>query len=225
MKNRLRMLQATLLSICAVMSASTLMAAEPRDELKVHISWGHRSASARVFQIRVLTEQVEIADTLAEGMESGDRLEEGLWRTAAGAGDVDGLLLTLRYADMPIKEIQNLHSIWKYLFEHSDADTASRLRGDPAFRPDARKLTIQTDEQGTQGFSVTVDQLLRNKALWCLHSTSIWPSATHRPPLTSIRCNCSHGGAKAFWIRFTLSRRRPMNSARPGGRTWAARST
>ena len=67
MKNRLRMLQVTLLSVCAVTSASTSMAAEPRDELKVHISWGHRSASATAFQIKVLTEQVEIVDTFGRG--------------------------------------------------------------------------------------------------------------------------------------------------------------
>jgi hypothetical protein len=166
MKDGVRMLQLVLLSICTVVSASTLAAAEYRSELKVHVSWGHRSPNAAVFQIKVLTEQVEIVGTSAEGMEAGDKLDEGLWRTTAGAGDVDGLVLTLRCADTPVKEIQNLHSIWKYLVDHSDADTASRLRGDPAFRPDPRKLTIQMDEQGTRGFSVTVDQLLRNKAFW-----------------------------------------------------------
>ena len=159
MKNGLPMV---LLSVCVIMPVSTLKAAE----LKVHISWGHRSASAASFQVKALTEQVDLADTSAEGMETGDQLDNGLWRTTAGAGDVDGLLLMLSYADAPVKEIENLHSIWKYLFEHSDADTVSRLRGDPAFRPDPRRLTIQMDEQGTRGFSVTIDQLLRNKALW-----------------------------------------------------------
>ena len=162
MRNGLRALQVVLLSVCAVVSA----AAGPSSEMKVHISWGHWSEAATTFQIKVLTEQVEALGTSAEAMEAGDRLEDGFWRTTAGAGDVDDLLLTLRYADTPVNEIQNLHSIWKYLFEHSDADTASRLRGDPAFRPDPRKLTVQMDGQGTRGFSVTVDQLLRNKALW-----------------------------------------------------------
>jgi hypothetical protein len=166
MKNGLRVLQAALLSVCAILPVLAAAAAESPSELKVHISWGHRSVNAAAFQVKVLTDQVEVVGTSAEGMEAGDRLEGGLWRTTAGAGDVDGLALTLRYADMPIKEIQNLHSIWKYLFEHSDADTAERLRGDPAFRPDPRRLTIQMDERGTRGFSVTVDQLLRNKAFW-----------------------------------------------------------
>ncbi len=162
MKNGLRMLQVALLLVCAIVPA----AAEPSSELKVHISWGHRSPNATAFRIKVLAEQVETVATSVDGMEADDKFDEGLWRTTAGAGDVDGLLLTLHYADMPVKEIQNLHSIWKYLFEHSDADTASRLRADPAFRPDPRKLMIQMDEQGTRGFSLTVDQLLRNKAFW-----------------------------------------------------------
>jgi len=162
MKNGLQMLQVALLSVCAVVPA----AAEPSSELKVRISWGHRSAIAAPFQIKVVTERLETVDTSAEAMETEDRLDDGLWRTTAGAGDVDGLLLTLRYADTPVKEIQNLHSIWKYLFEHSDTDTGIRLHSDPAFRPDPRRLTIQMDEQGTQGFSVTVDQLLRNRAFW-----------------------------------------------------------
>ena len=162
MNNTLRMLQVALLSVCAVMPA----AAQPSSELKVHISWGHKSKAATPFQIKALTERLEVVGTSTEAMEAGERLEDGFWRTTAGAGDIDGVLLTLRYADTPVKEIQNLHSIWKYLFEHSDSDTASRLQGDPAFRPDPRKLTIQMDEQGTRGFSVTVDQLLRNKAFW-----------------------------------------------------------
>lgn len=162
MRNGLQMVHVALLSLCAVASA----AAGPASELKVHISWGHRAPNVTAFQVKVLTEQVDVVGTSAEGMEAGDQFEDGLWRTTAGAGDVDGLALTLRYADMPVKEIQNLHSIWKYLFEHSDADTASRLRGDPAFRPDPRRLTVQMDERGTRGFSLTVDQLLRNKAFW-----------------------------------------------------------
>jgi hypothetical protein len=166
MKKDLRASRMILVSLPVVALASSLMAAEARNELKVHVSWGRRSENVTAFRVKVLTEQVEAVGTSAEGMESQDQCRDGLWQTTAGAGDVDGLLLTLRYADTPIKEIQNLHSIWKYLFEHSDADTAGRLRNDPAFRPDPRKLTIQMDEQGTRGFSVTVDQLLRDKAFW-----------------------------------------------------------
>ena len=166
MKKDLRAWRMILVSLLVIALASSRMAAEAPNELKVHVSWGHRSEDAAAFQIKVLTEQVEVADTSAKGMEAEDRRREGLWQTTAGAGDVDGLTLTLRYADTPIKEIQNLHSIWKYLFEHSDTDTAGRLRNDPAFRPDPRRLTIQMDEHGTRGFSVTVDQLLRNRTFW-----------------------------------------------------------
>lgn len=168
------------LLICAVAPVSTLAAAESTAELKVHISWGHQSPSATAFAIEVLTERVELVDSSAESMEADDRPDGGLWRTTAGAGDIDGLRLTLRYVDTPVTEIQNLHSIWKYLFEHSDADTAGRLRNDPAFRPDARRLTIQMDEQGTRGFSVTVDQLLRTRAFW-VPSLDVYVAVGERP--------------------------------------------
>src|SRR5262249_43523441 len=37
---------------------------------------------------------------------------------------------------------------------------------DPGNRPDSRQITIQLNEAGTRGFSFTLDQLLRSKALW-----------------------------------------------------------
>ncbi|HTV00481.1 MAG TPA: hypothetical protein VMF13_08100, partial [Luteitalea sp.] len=48
----------------------------------------------------------------------------------------------------------------------SDADTARRLLRDPAFQMPAPALTVRLDEAGTRGFTVTVPQLLAEKALW-----------------------------------------------------------
>ncbi|MBN1509416.1 MAG: hypothetical protein JW955_21395 [Sedimentisphaerales bacterium] len=162
MKMHVRASQMILALLPVIALASSLTAAD----VKVHVFWGHQAQDPGAFHVKALTEQVEVVGMSAEGMEAEDRCREGLWQTTAGASDVDGLVLTLRYDDMLIQEIGNLHGIWKYLFEHGDVDTAGRLRNDAAFRPDPRRLTIQVDEQGARGFSVAIDQLLRNKVFW-----------------------------------------------------------
>jgi hypothetical protein len=145
---------------------STLVAGEPQGQLKLRLSWGHRSKDATAFYVKFNAEAVEIADVSGRDLEPADQFKEGAWVTQAGGGDVDGLELTLRYQEIPVRIIDNLHSIWAYLIEHSDEDTARRLRLDPAYRRDSRKLTVQMNREGTKGFSVTVDQLFQNKVFW-----------------------------------------------------------
>lgn len=145
---------------------STLAAGEAQGQLKLRLSWGHQSQEAGTFYIKFLTEVVEIANVSGRDLESADKFEKRAWVTEAGGGDVDGVELTLRYPEIPVQIIDNLHSIWAYLIEHSDEDTARRLRFDPAYRRDSRKLTVQMNREGTRGFSVTVDQLLQNKVFW-----------------------------------------------------------
>ena len=62
--------------------------------------------------------------------------------------------------------LRESHSTWEYLFAHGDPEAAQRLRDDPAYHRDSRRLTLNMDARGTRGFSVTVDQLLRHKAMW-----------------------------------------------------------
>ena len=145
---------------------TALSAGEPQGHLKLRLSWGHQSQEPTPFYIKLLSESVEIADVSGRDLEPEDQFAEGSLVTQAGSGDVDGVELTLRYPETPIRTIDNLHSIWAYLIEHSDEDTARRLRQDPAYRRDSRKLTIQMNREGTKGFSVTIDQLLQNKSFW-----------------------------------------------------------
>ena len=59
-----------------------------------------------------------------------------------------------------------MHVIWSDLIAHSDADTVHRLTQDPAWRVDARKITVELNPEGTSGFSLTLDQLLQSKTFW-----------------------------------------------------------
>jgi hypothetical protein len=134
--------------------------------LKVRLSWGHQSKTATPFWVCLVTNEVAATGLAPKGLEAEDRQEAAGWRTQAGGGDVDGLEFTLVFLERPVQEIDNVHQIWRYLIEHADADTVRRLRQDPGYRPDTRKLTVQLDAAGTRGFSVTVDQLLGNAAFW-----------------------------------------------------------
>jgi hypothetical protein len=134
--------------------------------LKVRLSWGHQSPSARPFWIKLATNELTLASQQAVNFESSDVFGGAQIQSQAGAGDVDGLDLTLACPERTVREITNLQQIWRYLFEHSDADTARRLRADPAYRPDPRKLTVQMNPEGTRGFSLTVDQLLTTRTFW-----------------------------------------------------------
>jgi hypothetical protein len=138
----------------------------PPSSLVVRLSWGWRSSAASPFTIRLLTNDVRIADLKRIGFETTETWQAGVAVTRAGGGDVDGLEFTLTFAARTVEERQDLHSIWRYLLDHADTDTARRLRQDPGCRPDPRKLTIQMDEAGTRGFSLTVDQLLRQRVFW-----------------------------------------------------------
>ena len=167
--------------------------ASPECRLKVHLSWGHQSAPGTHFLIRLLTSDGAVEDLVAEGLEDGEAVQAGTFQTCAGGGDVDSAEFTLRFQEKPVAAIAKPHTIWSQLLASADADTARRLRLDPGYRPDGRKLTVQMDRQGTKGFSVTVDQLLTSKVFW-VPDLDVFLSAG-QPPLSFPR----HQTELALW--------------------------
>ena len=149
-----------------VMIIASAVFGQQREQLAVRISWGHRSPGNTPFHVKLMGSEVELADLKGLGLEGGEELRDWTVETRAGGGDVDGAQFTVKYSPMAIKTIQKLNSIWADLIAQSDADTARRLRFDPAYRIDPRRLTVQLDRAGTKGFAMTVDQLLQNKAVW-----------------------------------------------------------
>jgi len=149
----------------AILATSTL-AGDFTEDLKVSLSWGHQSRRSMPYYVRLLAEGAKIQGTEARDLESNDTITDNVLTTHAGGGDIDGVEFTLRYSPRQIKTIGNLHSLWAELIAGSDIETVQRLKQDPAYRPDLRNLTVQMDEGGTKGFSVTVDQLLQSKVFW-----------------------------------------------------------
>lgn len=150
------------------------------ETLIVHLSWGHRAPKAAARLVSITTREATLLRQEGEGLERAERQTDGAWPSRAGAGDVDGLRLTLQYEPREIRPIENLHVIWSDLIARSDADTARRLTEDPAYRRDSRTLTVQLDREGTSGFTVTVDQLLRQQTFW-IPALDLFISTGERP--------------------------------------------
>jgi hypothetical protein len=158
---------AFIILICAAL-APIIIQAQPQKELKIQISLGHSAAKRAPFYFRLVP---------SGGVNSSD---QQVWQGAAGAGDVESRTYTVMYPDMEIRPIQDMQVIWAYLLAHSDADTVDRLIHDPAARPDPRKVTIELNAEGTRGFSLTIDQLLHQKAFW-VPSLDVYLSAGDSP--------------------------------------------
>jgi hypothetical protein len=155
-----------LATVVTVLVAVGLSPAGGQEQLQVRISWGHTSPDTRPFYVRLVPKEATIAEAAGMELESEDRLQDVTCESKAGGGDVDGIEFVLQYASLDVKPTEAIHPFWKDLIAQSDADTAGRLQQDPAWRPDPRVLTIQMNREGTQGFSVTVDQLLHTRVFW-----------------------------------------------------------
>lgn len=159
------MKQILLTSTFALIAGMAGQAAEER--LKVELSWGPEAVATASYFIRPVasTDGLRIEGAQSMLLETGEGLRDNAWQTRAGSGDVDGLGFTLVYDSAPRQRLQGLHVIWADLIAASDPDTARRWSRDAAMTPQSPKLTIQMNAEGTLGFSVTVDQLLAEKAI------------------------------------------------------------
>lgn len=184
------------LAIAGLLWAGTLFAptGPAATELRLHISWGCHSPAGRPFTVALAGESITIADAQGVGLEAGEGLQNGFWRTECGDGDIDGLTVALHYGDQPVRTPQKLNSIWRDLIAQSDPETARRLTSDAGYRRDRRKLTVLLDRDGQRGFSLSVDQLLQQEAFW-IPSLDVYvatgdsprPFAAHQKSLEPLR--------------------------------------
>ncbi len=151
-----------------VASAETkpaLVSDPPAQHLKVRFSWGHQSAFAKPFRISFVTNNIEITHVSSDRFESGDTLQGNVCETRAGAGDVDALTAVVSWK-IPRQPLRKPHEIWAYLLKNGTTEQIARLKDDPGLKPDAPVLTVVTAADGTRGFSIGLDQLMRHKAMW-----------------------------------------------------------
>jgi hypothetical protein len=138
-------------------------AAEP--SVKLRLTWGHRSPAPRPFLVNLRSNNTAIAGLNAFEVETGESFREGVLETRAGGGDVDGITAEVSWKQ-PGGTSRKPHEIWAYLLQHGTPDQIARLRDDPGLMPDAPVLTVVMSADGTQGFSLGLEQLVRHRAMW-----------------------------------------------------------
>lgn len=151
------------------------------DQLKVRMSWGHQAPQATPYAMKlVATPGMSILNPSGASLEAGEGFREGAWRGSAGGGDIDAIEFTISWTRESPTRLQNTQVIWSDLIAAADPDTARRLSRDPAFEPGAPKLTVFTNQEETEGFTVSIDQLLAEKSLW-IPSLSFYLAAGDAP--------------------------------------------
>src|SRR4051812_29648401 len=69
--------------------------ANTESRLRVHLSWGYKSAPGTPFRFKLLMAEGTLEDLTSRGLEDGDTVRAGTIRTRAGGGEVDGVVFTL----------------------------------------------------------------------------------------------------------------------------------
>lgn len=130
-----------------------LASAEPSERLSIQVSFGHRSAERTTLTPRFApgSRGVEVAATARE--------------ISIGAGAVEVVKVDVSW-QKPAAEPRKPHSTWQYLLDNGTPDQVLRLKSDPGVQPDAPLLTVLTASDGTRGFSICLEQLREQKAMW-----------------------------------------------------------
>ena len=143
-----------LVAVCLVVGLGCpLRAEDAREKLNVRISFGHRAA-----------EQIAITPQLVAGS-PGVEVVAPTKPLTVRAGTVDSVTAEV-FWKKPAQPPRKPQAIWQYLLDHSTPGQVARLTDDPGLQPDAPLLTVLTAADGTRGFSISVEQLARHKAMW-----------------------------------------------------------
>jgi hypothetical protein len=141
-------------------------AAADTNSMRVRVSLGQREAKRTMRFVRLVAGSpgVIVSAMRGVGLEAEDVVNERAW-LHTGAGDVDAVECDV-LAPAPTQPPRQVHEIWEYLLNHTTPGAAQRLREDPAMRPDSPLLTLELSEDGTRGFSIGLEQLRRQRAMW-----------------------------------------------------------
>mgnify|MGYP000418672760 CR=1 FL=1 len=127
--------------------------AEPRAKLTVRISFGHRTTERTIIEPQLLAGSPGLAVQATQKP------------LTVGAGEVEAITAEVSWRN-PSLPPRKPHEIWAYLLQHGTPDQIARLKDDPGLAPDAPVLTVLTAADGTRGFSIGLEQLRRQGAMW-----------------------------------------------------------
>lgn len=148
-----------------------------RQSAKLRITLGHRASERVGHSIQLIGQStgMTVSSPIGISLEKNDRVAQ-LSQLNTGSGDVDGLIVEVTWP-RPTAPLRKLaahkdqytvknDAMWGYLLENGSAGQAARLRDDTWQQPDTPILTVQLAEDGTKGFSIALEQLLRHGAMW-----------------------------------------------------------
>ena len=132
------------------------------------ISFGNSGRkAARVVTLKSYVPGVIISNIVGNRIESNDKV--GIEsRLGYGAGDADELIFNVSWKkpSAELLKINERAKMWRYLMEHGSPGQIQRLRQDPWNKPDAPLVTVELNTNGTEGFSVPLELLLKHRAMW-----------------------------------------------------------
>ncbi|MEJ5962439.1 hypothetical protein [Pedobacter immunditicola] len=145
--------------------------------ISLKISFGHTHPNRSTKWVKLIDGSAGLLINQVNGQqfEGGDQVgSEFLFD--CGAGDVDELIANISWpapAASLRKRAQHQDDysthgggMWGYLLEKGAPGQVKRLSADIWNKPDAPIFTIQLNKEGTEGFSVGLEQLLKHGAMW-----------------------------------------------------------
>ncbi len=146
-------------------------------ELNLKISFGHSSKqkTERFVQLKPASSTIRLSEIRGVKTEGNDQVGE-ISKLVCGSGDVDELSTRVSWtqpeaASLKKAEHHDGYSVkgdgmWGYLMENGNPGQAARLMQDQWHQPDAPAFTVQLNEEGTEGFSVALANLLQHGSMW-----------------------------------------------------------
>ena len=147
-----------------------------RQRVRIKIAFGQTSPRKVIRSIQLLNGYgITVSNITGSKVEKNDRVAPQSF-LSYGAGDLDELMAEISWNQPTAKPLvvarhNDDYSIkgdgmWGYLLEKGSPGQIARLQQDQWKQPDAPILTIQLNKEGTEGFSVAMEQLLKWGAMW-----------------------------------------------------------
>jgi len=158
--------------------ASAQVQTGDRGNVQVKVSFGHKAPArnARFVQLAGGSAGVSIVNLQGRQTERNDRVSPASSVLTCGAGDVDELVADISYTkpSAPLRKLAGHKdaytlkddAMWGYLMENGSPGQSARLKDDSWYKPDAPLLTIRLNEEGTNGFTIALEQLQKHGAMW-----------------------------------------------------------
>lgn len=157
-----------LLSLLAVLTAPLIAQGQNMEEksMKVKLSFGHKGQYPIEMEVRFKSDvpDFNIINVTGKDLKTRDTVSS----VRFGAGEVDELTVEVTWTKprAELIPVNKTAKMWAYFFEHGSPGQIERIQQDPWNQPDAPLLTVQLNEKGTEGFSVSLENLRTHGAIW-----------------------------------------------------------